>query len=81
MAGLGALVKGKGIEVADGVYLVQSRTAMTNIFAVLFQVTAALFIPAIAVVTMKRRDGLSRRERIGLVLDKVPHGCSAAPTI
>jgi dolichyl-phosphate-mannose--protein O-mannosyl transferase len=28
----------------DGVYLVQSRVAMTNIFAVLFQVTAALFI-------------------------------------
>jgi dolichyl-phosphate-mannose-protein mannosyltransferase len=29
---------------ADGVYLVQSRTAMTNIFAVLFQLSAALFI-------------------------------------
>jgi dolichyl-phosphate-mannose--protein O-mannosyl transferase len=29
---------------ADGVYEVQSRTAMTNIFAVLFQVTAALGI-------------------------------------
>ena len=29
---------------ADGVYLVQSRTAMTNIFAVLFQVSAALFV-------------------------------------
>jgi dolichyl-phosphate-mannose-protein mannosyltransferase len=29
---------------ADGVYLVQSRIAMTNIFAVLFQVGAALFI-------------------------------------
>jgi dolichyl-phosphate-mannose-protein mannosyltransferase len=28
----------------DGVYLVQSRMAMTNIFAVLFQVSAALFI-------------------------------------
>jgi len=28
----------------DGVYLVQSRIAMTNIFAVLFQVSAALFI-------------------------------------
>jgi dolichyl-phosphate-mannose--protein O-mannosyl transferase len=28
----------------DGVYLVQSRIAMTNIFAVLFQVTSALFI-------------------------------------
>jgi dolichyl-phosphate-mannose-protein mannosyltransferase len=29
---------------ADGVYLVQSRMAMTNIFAVLFQLTAALCI-------------------------------------
>ena len=28
----------------DGVYLVQSRTAMTNIFAVLFQVASALFV-------------------------------------
>ena len=28
----------------DGVYLVQSRIAMTNIFAVLFQVSSALFI-------------------------------------
>src|SRR6185436_460435 len=28
----------------DGVYLVQSRIAMTNIFAVLFQVAAALFV-------------------------------------
>jgi len=28
----------------DGVYLVQSRVAMTNIFAVLFQVTAAYFV-------------------------------------
>ncbi|HEY7513659.1 MAG TPA: phospholipid carrier-dependent glycosyltransferase, partial [Vicinamibacteria bacterium] len=28
----------------DGVYFVQSRTAMTNIFAVLFQVGAALFL-------------------------------------
>jgi dolichyl-phosphate-mannose--protein O-mannosyl transferase len=29
---------------SDGVYLVQSRIAMTNIFAVLFQTTAALFL-------------------------------------
>jgi dolichyl-phosphate-mannose--protein O-mannosyl transferase len=29
---------------ADGVYLVQSRIAMTNIFAVLFQVAAAVFV-------------------------------------
>jgi len=29
---------------SDGVYFVQSRTAMTNIFAVLFQLAAALFV-------------------------------------
>jgi dolichyl-phosphate-mannose--protein O-mannosyl transferase len=29
---------------SDGVYLVQSRVAMTNIFAVLFQVTAAYYV-------------------------------------
>jgi len=39
---------------ADGVYLVQSRIAMTNIFAVLFQVGAAL-----AVVRAARRDRLT----------------------
>lgn len=33
-----------GLLLCDGVYLVQSRMAMTNIFAVLFQVTAAYFI-------------------------------------
>jgi dolichyl-phosphate-mannose--protein O-mannosyl transferase len=37
----------------DGVYLVQSRVAMTNIFAVLFQVGSALFI-----VRAGRRQGL-----------------------
>jgi len=34
--------------VCDGVYLVQSRTAMTNIFAVLFQVLAALCLVRVA---------------------------------
>jgi dolichyl-phosphate-mannose--protein O-mannosyl transferase len=34
--------------VLDGVYLVQSRTAMTNIFAVLFQVLAALCLVRVA---------------------------------
>lgn len=38
---------------ADGVYLVQSRTAMINIFAVLFQIAAALVI-----VTAARRERL-----------------------
>jgi dolichyl-phosphate-mannose--protein O-mannosyl transferase len=37
----------------DGVYLVQSRVAMTNIFAVLFQVSSALFI-----VRAGRRQGV-----------------------
>ena len=32
------------ILLSDGVYLVQSRVAMTNIFAVLFQVTAAYYV-------------------------------------
>ena len=32
------------VLLADGVYLVQSRIAMTNIFAVLFQCAAALFL-------------------------------------
>ena len=39
-----AAVLASVILLADGVYLVQSRTAMTNIFAVTFQVAAALFI-------------------------------------
>lgn len=39
-----AAVLGTVLLLCDGVYLVQSRIAMTNIFAVLFQVSAALFI-------------------------------------
>lgn len=39
-----AAVLASVILLADGVYLVQSRTAMTNIFAVTFQVAAALFV-------------------------------------
>jgi dolichyl-phosphate-mannose--protein O-mannosyl transferase len=39
-----AAVLASVILLSDGVYLVQSRTAMTNIFAVLFQVTSALLI-------------------------------------
>ena len=38
-----AAVLASVLILADGVYLVQSRTAMTNIFAVLFQLAAALF--------------------------------------
>jgi dolichyl-phosphate-mannose--protein O-mannosyl transferase len=33
-----------GLLLADGVYLVQSRVAMTNVFAVLFQLLAALLV-------------------------------------
>jgi dolichyl-phosphate-mannose-protein mannosyltransferase len=39
-----AAVLASVLLLCDGVYLVQSRIAMTNIFAVLFQVAAALFI-------------------------------------
>ena len=39
-----AAILATGLLLADGVYFVQSRTAMTNIFAVLFQVTSALFM-------------------------------------
>lgn len=39
-----AAILATSLLLMDGVYLVQSRTAMTNIFAVLFQLTAALFI-------------------------------------
>jgi dolichyl-phosphate-mannose-protein mannosyltransferase len=39
-----AAILAASLLLLDGVYLVQSRTAMTNIFAVLFQLTAALFV-------------------------------------
>jgi dolichyl-phosphate-mannose--protein O-mannosyl transferase len=39
-----AALLASALLLADGVYLVQSRTAMTNIFAVLFQVGAALLV-------------------------------------
>lgn len=49
-----------GLLLADGVYLVQSRTAMTNIFAVLFQLSAALFVV---------RSGLAERLPVkGMIL-------------
>jgi dolichyl-phosphate-mannose-protein mannosyltransferase len=52
-----AAVLAAGLLLCDGVYLVQSRTAMTNIFAVLFQVSAALFI-----VRAGLREGLASRD-------------------
>lgn len=48
---------------SDGVYLVQSRIAMTNIFAILFQVSAALF--AVRAATASRLPG---RDMLGLGL-------------
>jgi dolichyl-phosphate-mannose--protein O-mannosyl transferase len=54
---------------ADGVYLVQSRIAMTNIFAVLFQVSAALFIVRAARhETLPVRDMLLAGVFLGLAL-------------
>ncbi len=43
-----AAVLATALLLCDGVYLVQSRTAMTNIFAVLFQVSAALALMRVA---------------------------------
>src|SRR5512143_3092175 len=39
-----AAVLATALLLCDGVYLVQSRIAMTNVFAVLFQLTAALLL-------------------------------------
>jgi dolichyl-phosphate-mannose--protein O-mannosyl transferase len=50
---------------ADGVYLVQSRIAMTNIFAVLFQCTAALCVLRAGVV---ERVSLRSMALLGLAL-------------
>jgi dolichyl-phosphate-mannose--protein O-mannosyl transferase len=53
----------------DGVYLVQSRVAMTNIFAVLFQVTATLFIVrAVRTERLGARDMLLAGVFLGLAL-------------
>jgi dolichyl-phosphate-mannose-protein mannosyltransferase len=53
----------------DGVYLVQSRTAMTNIFAVLFQLASALFIVrAVLPERLGTRDTLLGGVALGLAL-------------
>jgi dolichyl-phosphate-mannose-protein mannosyltransferase len=49
----------------DGVYLVQSRIAMTNVFAVLFQVLSALLVLEAATA---RRLGVARMSAAGLAL-------------
>ncbi len=43
-----AAILATALLLCDGVYLVQSRTAMTNIFAVLFQVASALALVRVA---------------------------------
>jgi dolichyl-phosphate-mannose--protein O-mannosyl transferase len=48
-----AALLASALLLCDGVYLIQSRVAMTNIFAVLFQVSAALFV-----VRAGRKEGL-----------------------
>jgi len=54
---------------SDGVYLVQSRIAMTNIFAVLFQVSAALFAARAATAPrLPWRDMLGLGLALGLAL-------------
>ena len=58
-----------GILLCDGVYLVQSRVAMTNIFAVLFQVASALFVMrAILREVLGARDMLAAGLTLGLAL-------------
>lgn len=53
----------------DGVYLVQSRVAMTNIFAVLFQVASALFVVRAALEErLPARDMLGAGLTLGLAL-------------
>ena len=48
-----AALLASALLLCDGVYLIQSRVAMTNIFAVLFQVASALFI-----VRAGRKEGV-----------------------
>lgn len=51
-----AALLASALLLCDGVYLVQSRIAMTNIFAVLFQLAAALFL--LRAVLRERLGGL-----------------------
>ena len=55
-----AAVLATALLLTDGVYLVQSRVAMTNIFAVLFQLATALFIVRAVIA-----DPLPVREMLG----------------
>jgi dolichyl-phosphate-mannose-protein mannosyltransferase len=64
-----AAVLASVLLLCDGVYLVQSRVAMTNIFAVLFQLGAALFVVRAAESeTLRVRDMLGAGVCLGLAL-------------
>jgi dolichyl-phosphate-mannose-protein mannosyltransferase len=60
-----AAILATGLLLCDGVYFVQSRTAMTNIFAVLFQVGAALFVVTAA---LRKRLPIGGMAAAGLFL-------------
>jgi dolichyl-phosphate-mannose-protein mannosyltransferase len=60
-----AAVLATTLLLCDGVYFVQSRTAMTNIFAVLFQVGAALLVVGAG---LRQRLPLGRMLAAGVVL-------------
>jgi dolichyl-phosphate-mannose--protein O-mannosyl transferase len=64
-----AAILASALLLTDGVYLVQSRTAMTNIFAVLFQIASALFIVrAVLPERLALRDTLLGGLALGLAL-------------
>jgi dolichyl-phosphate-mannose-protein mannosyltransferase len=64
-----AAILATALLLTDGVYLVQSRTAMTNIFAVLFQLAGALFIlRAVVPERLGTRDTLLGGVALGLAL-------------
>ena len=64
-----AAVLASALLLCDGVYLVQSRVAMTNIFAVLFQLSAALFVlRAVLSERMPSLDMLAAGVAFGLAL-------------
>lgn len=63
LAGRRAALIASLLLLSDGVYLVQSRTAMTNVFALLFQLTAALWAARFA-----GREKSSTLDALGLGL-------------
>ena len=64
-----AALLASALLLGDGVYLVQSRIAMTNIFAILFQLSAALFaVRAATAKTLRLLDMLGLGLALGLAL-------------